>query len=110
MSLSWLRVGAMWGSVAACAASGGDPGAVGDPAPVQVLDAAFVRFEGRRMPVEGFLLEMRERARRAGRDPERLPWVQVSLDPAARPLPPGYMTRLRAELYKSGIRFVDLGR
>lgn len=95
--------------VAACAA-GASPDAVGEPTPVVVLDAAFVRFEGRRVPLEAFLLEMRRRARHAKGDPVRLPWVQVTVDPMAKSLPPDYMTRLRRELYKSGIRFVDLGR
>lgn len=105
--LPWAASGVL---LAAACAAGPSADAIGEPTPVEVLDAAFVRFEGHRVPLEAFLLEMRARARSAAGDPARLPWVQVSVDPEAKELPLDYMTRLRQELYKSGIRFVDLGK
>jgi len=95
---------------AACASSAVEPDAPqGVPTDVEVLDAAFVRFEGQRVAVEWFLLEMRERVRAADGDLARLPWVRVTIAPDAASVDGRWVSALRNELYKAGVRNLTLG-
>ncbi len=77
--------------------------------PVEILDAAFVQFEGRRCAVEWFLLEMRERARRAEGDAAKLPHVVVEIREGAAGVDSRWNSQLVTELEKAGIRAISFG-
>ncbi len=94
---------------AACASSSGaDEAPQGTPADVEVLDSAFVRFEGKRIALEWFLLEMRERVRAADGDVAQLPLVRVTVAPDAPGVDGRWIAALRNELYKAGVRNMSL--
>ncbi len=82
------------------------PSLVGAPTPVQVLDAAFVRFEGARIPREAFLYEMRCRVRAAAGDAARRPSVQIVVPPDQDDR--GLVDSLLLELERSGVKSVTL--
>ena len=81
----------------------------GVPTPVHVIDEGFVRFQGERIALEFFLLEMRERVRAAAGDIQRLPRVQVSVPEGAPGVDGRWVSRLRDELHKAGIRHLGIG-
>lgn len=81
----------------------------GVPTPVRVLDAGFVRFEGERMAIEFFLLEIRERARAAEGDINQLPSVRVIVPADAAGVDGRWVSDLRDELHKAGIRHLAIG-
>lgn len=91
--------------LAACQAAPEDyvPGEVGIATDVEVLDAGFVRFEGERMALEFFLLEMRDRVRAHWGDPENLPVVRVELRHEVPGIDARWVSSLREELYKAGV-------
>lgn len=75
--------------------------------PVELATGGFVVFEGRRIPADAFLLEMRQRVRAADGEPAHLPAVHVRVDPAAGAgLGPidGFLQGLRT----AGVRYVVL--
>lgn len=82
----------------------GDP--VGVPTRVDLLDEGFVRFEGDRIAVEFFLLEMRERVRAAKGDVTKLPRVNVYVPAGWTGEDGRRVSRLRGELNKAGIRYL----
>ena len=81
----------------------GEP--VGVPTRVDLLDDGFVRFENRRVAVEFFLLEMRERVRAARGDVTKQPYVQLYVPTGWRAEDGRRVSGLRAELYKAGVRY-----
>lgn len=91
--------------VTACQSSPEDhlPVAVGVPTEVEVLDAGFVRFEGERMALEFFLLEMRERVRAHWGETDNLPAVTVVVAADAPGVDGRWVSELREELYKAGV-------
>jgi len=91
-------------ALAACSGAPFQTGG-GVATPVELLGSGFVRFEGRRIPTEAFLLEMRERVRSADGDVNLIPAVHVRKDPAAV-VPP--IDGLLRELRTAGIRRVVL--
>ena len=48
---------------------------------VTILSGGFVLFEAERIPMDSFLLEMRERVRNAGGDKARFPSVVIEVGP-----------------------------
>ena len=82
--------------------------AEGVPMEVQVLDAGFVQFEGERIAVEFFLLEIRKRVRASWGKPAELPRVTVVVTPDAPGVDHRWISQLRDELYKAGVRFMSL--
>ncbi len=84
------------------------PPLAGVPTTVVLLDPHFVRFEGARIPLDAFLLEMRERVRAAGGEPDRLPLVTVTSASTEEELG-GLVGRVVEELRRAGIRSIQLG-
>lgn len=72
---------------------------------VELLGGGFVRFEGRRVPTETFLLEMRARVRAAEGEARRMPAVHVHADPRAALAPVDGLLR---QLRTAGVRYVVL--
>jgi len=81
----------------------------GVPTPVRILDVGFVQFEGERIAIEFFLLEMRERVRAAAGDLQKLPRVQLSVPDGAPGVDGHWVTYLRNELHKAGVRHLAIG-
>lgn len=90
--------------IAGC--NGGPDLAGGVDTEVILLASGFVRFEGQRVPIEEFLLRIRERVRAAGDDAERYPAVRVLIEGGTVP---GLLDRLLQELQSAGVRHVTLG-
>ncbi len=82
--------------------------AAGLDTPVEVLDRAWVRFEGERRPVEFFLLEVRLRVRAASGS-GALPRVVVRIVDGAPGVDPQWLDWLRNELYRAGVQRIALG-
>jgi len=78
---------------------------VGVPTRVDLLGEGFVRFEGQRIAVEFFLLEMRERVRAAHGDAEQMPRINLYVPAGWKAEDGRRVSRLREELEKAGIRF-----
>ena len=96
--------------LAACAAAEPEPPAgIGQRTLVQILDGGFVRFEGRRVPTEAFLLEVRRRVRAAAGDADRIPWILVRAEDGVQ-VSPEQLELITRELGKAGVRHVHLGR
>lgn len=95
--------------LAACqTAAPADP-AAGVPTRVDILDAAWVQFEGERRPLEYFLLEMRHRVRAAAGDIGRMPFVIVHITAGTSGTDARWLGRFRSELHKAGVRQLSLG-
>ena len=76
---------------------------------VAILPGGFVRFEGERIPLEQFQLEMRYRTRDADGDPAKLPWVVVEVAPEVGELTGQAMVqRLMDGLQADGIGNIEL--
>ena len=82
----------------------GDP--VGVPTRVDLLDDGFVQFEGQRIAVEFFLLEMRERVRAAKGDLSKQPRVNLYVPAGWTGEDGRRVSHLRGELNKAGIRYL----
>ena len=90
--------------LAACASEPvADDELAGVETPVEVLDAGFVRFEGERIALEWFLLEMRRRARAAQWEPARMPRVEVRIADGAAGVDGRWFSAFSDELRKAGI-------
>ncbi len=76
---------------------------------VAILPGGFVRFEGERIPMEAFQLEMRVRARDAEGDAARLPWVVIEVAPEVGDLTGQAMVqRLMDGMQAAGIGAIEL--
>jgi hypothetical protein len=98
-------------SLAACAAplpEEEEPPLPGIPVTVELLDPHFVRFEGRRIPLEAFWLEMRERVRAAGGDPLQFPAVTVLVGEGGEDMTI-LVTKVVDQLRRAGVRSIVLG-
>jgi hypothetical protein len=73
---------------------------------VVLLAGGFVRFDGARMPVEQFVVEIRKRVRSAAHDASRCPEVHIRIEDDQ---PPGRLDALLHELQTAGVRRVVLG-
>ena len=90
--------------LAACASEPvADDELAGIDTPVEVLDEGFVRFEGERIALEWFLLEMRRRARAAQWEPARMPRVEVHIADGASGVDGRWFSAFSDELRKAGI-------
>jgi hypothetical protein len=87
----------------------GESANVGVPTRVDVVDASFVAFEGRRMAVESFLLEIRQRVRASWSDPAGRPWVTVVVAEGAPGVDSAWLSTLRDELDKAGVQRITFG-
>lgn len=77
---------------------------------VAILPGGFVRFEGERVPMEIFLLEVRVRVRNADGDETRIPWVVIEVDPSVKDLTGQAMVqRLMDGLRAAGVAVVEAG-
>lgn len=73
---------------------------------VVLLAGGFVRFEGRRVPTDEFVLEIRRRVRVAAGDGSAVPEVRILIE---EPVPQGRIDDLLRELQSAGVRHVTLG-
>ena len=81
----------------------------GVPTRVEVVDASFVKFEGKSIAVESFLLEIRQRARASWSNPAGRPWVTVVVEEGTPGVDTAWLSRLRDELYKAGVQHITFG-
>ena len=81
----------------------------GVPTRVEVVDPSFVKFEGKRIAVESFLLEIRQRARASWSNPSGRPWVTVVVEEGTPGVDSAWLSRMRDELYKAGVQHITFG-
>ena len=76
---------------------------------VSILRGGYVRYEGERIPLEEFQLDMRNLTRDADGDPAKLPWVVIEVDPEVGELTGQAMVqRLMDGLRADGIGVIEL--
>ena len=92
--------------LAACGAPAAAPAddLEGVPVAVHVLDARWVRCDGIRMPLDGFVVMIRQRVRAAQSLAER-PLVQITGEPGTTAI----LGALMEDLSLAGVRRVSLG-
>lgn len=76
---------------------------------VDLVGGSFVRFEDRRMIVEEFVYELRQRCRELGNDPQRLPWIEVRIprDSGATAPDPGVIETIRTRAWEAGVKRIE---
>lgn len=102
----WITVLSSVGWLSGCAGEFGGT-ARGVLTNVEIVERGFVSMDGVRMPLEGFLLEMRHRARAAGEDLHALPRIQLRVAPAFEG-DPEVLTRVVNELHQAGIVYISI--
>jgi hypothetical protein len=84
------------------------PAQRGRPTDVFVVDGTHVEFDDERVPIEAFLLAMRQRTRAANGDADAMPWVRLKLGPDV-PTDGRVLERILRELGIAGVRSITVG-
>ena len=79
----------------------------GEQITVELVDADFVRYDGKRIPMEDFFYEVRIRCRQAITLAEQMPWIEVHTPRDGTAVPGVAFQRLQKGMWDAGISLID---